>query len=406
MDSDKPHTVISFIGGRKYQVPAKYSPDSDSSNLDQFTCFSKLPPEIRTMIWQLAVPERITQVSRTAHHIDYDGDKSRREIPRTFFDYCPCTTKDACHHPGLPPVAQTCREAREAYKRLTDGSAWYEPYSFWGVAQPSNMWFNPSTDGSAWYVPNSFWGGAQPSKMWFNPSTDVLCLDQWGHKFDEFNMNILHQHAPRLVLVPFAEKVRVMAFSLGRRENIFYGGMYDEIVNIMADKNRCPRLETFMVYDETIYLHPREEVTLPANTVSAENPMALVNIRDTERIRHFKKAYESYSLPSHLDRKRVELLASLLTKDGLEYYTDYMNHEIVNMWAEELRRDEVTPRATDFMYILYDENLNRFRFIPFDRRHPWVRDVVMPRMPPFQIVVAFKLCQASDHQVHKPQSAI
>ncbi|KAK8011655.1 hypothetical protein PG990_010620 [Apiospora arundinis] len=367
MDSDKPHTVISFIGGRKYQVPAKYSPDTASSNLDQFTCFSKLPPEIRTMIWQLGA-------------IDYHSDGAQRKVPRTFFEYCPCTTKDAIHYLALPPVAQTCREAREAYQRLSVGSTWYDPFR--GVMR-------------------------RHEQTWFNPSTDVLCLDQWGHEFDELSRQVLGQHRTWINLDLFAQKVGAVAFSLGRQKNYFYGYVHRKIVLRMMDKNLWPRLETIMVYDDTIFLHPREGVTLPSNTLSVENPMALVDVRDTERIRHFKEVYESCSLPSHLDRRRVELLSSLLTKDGPGCYTDDLYQEAINLWANELKFDPKTPQPTRYnMYLGDPKSWDRFRFTPHDRRHPWVRDVVMPRMPPLQMVVAFKLCQASKHRVHQSSGAI
>ncbi|KAK7998395.1 hypothetical protein PG989_006435 [Apiospora arundinis] len=380
MGSDKPHTVISFIGGREYQVPAKYSPDSASSNLDQFTCFSKLPPEIRTMIWQLGVPERITHLTELAKAIDYDSDKAQRKVPRTFFEYCPCTTKDALHYLTLPPVAQTCREAREAYQRLSVGSTWCDP--FWNVMR-------------------------NHERTWFNPSKDVLCLDRWGHEFDELNIQALSQYRTWMHLDLFAQKVGAVAFSLGRQKNYFYGPVHRETVLTKMDKNLWPRLETIMVYDDTIFLHPREGVTLPSNTLSVENPMALVDVRDTERIRHFKEVYESCSLPSHLDRRRVELLSSLLTKDGPGCYTDDLYQEAINLWASDLRFDPETPQPTDYkMYLGDPKSWNRFRFTPHDRRHPWVRDMVMPRMPPLQMVVAFKLCQASKHRVHQPSGAI
>lgn len=168
----------------------------------------------------------------------------------------------------------------------------------------------------------------------------------------------------------------------------------------MADKKWWPRLETFMVCDKTIWFHPRPGATLPADTISAENPIALVNVRDTERVRHFKELYENYSLATHVDDERLELLNSLLTAQGRDEYIDLFHQDATSMWAGQM---ELTQLAFPWYSFLVDrkETTGKEHFVPRNRRSVWVRDVVMPHMPRFQWVVASKLCRAAPHVYYK-----
>ena len=127
-----------------------------------------------------------------------------------------------------------------------------------------------------------------------------------------------------------------------------------------------------MMYDKTVFIHPLEGASLPANTVSVENPLALVNVRDTKMIQHFKEAYKKSSLPSHLDSERLELLSSLLTKDGLDRYTDELHQEAVNIWVEHLYFDNDMPPAPCYQWeMLLPENRRHTEFsaLSYDRGH-------------------------------------
>ncbi|KAK8091254.1 hypothetical protein PG994_000759 [Apiospora phragmitis] len=378
--------VISFIGGREYQVAAK-AKQASSSSLEQFTCFSKLPPEIRTQIWNLAVPERVMQLS------PYAEVAGHRSGHLDFFNNYPCTPKNTRHHLALPPVAQVCREPHTAYRQIAKDVAWYQHVrnNQHHLHIRHNMALRPGMSKT------------RLEQTWFDPASDILCLDLWGQYRDDLAHCTIQIFPNELKLKVFAKSARAVAFSFG------CGGMdssdMDSAIFKMTNKSLWPRLETYMVYDRTVFFHPRPEAILPANTLSAENPIALVNVRDTERIRHFKDMYEACSLPSHLANDRVELLSSLLTAEGLEEYFDTMHQDATSMWAWKLHEDDNTiPQTVAFHKSLMlhpSKRTHKTLFPPYDRSHPWVRDVLMPRMPQFQWVVAFKLCQAPCHTAEK-----
>ncbi|KAK8079709.1 hypothetical protein PG997_007527 [Apiospora hydei] len=135
-------------------------------------------------------------------------------------------------------------------------------------------------------------------------------------------------------------------------------------------------------------------------TLSVESPVALVNVRDVERIRQFKEVYEGCSAPSHLDPKVVKHLSSLLTTESRERYLDLMRLNVISLWAEILFPDLHTGGTGANQFLLTDPGTWRrclHAFTPYNLRQHWVRDVIIPLVPQVQMVVAFKLCDAACH---------
>ncbi|KAK7957236.1 uncharacterized protein PG986_006458 [Apiospora aurea] len=135
-------------------------------------------------------------------------------------------------------------------------------------------------------------------------------------------------------------------------------------------------------------------------TLSVEISVALVNVRDVERIRQFQEVYETCSAPSHLDAKVVKHLSSLLTTEGRERYLDLLRLNVLSLWAEILFPDLLPAGPRENQFLLTDPGTWRrclHAFTPYDLRHPWLRDVIIPHVPQVQMVVAFKLCDAACH---------
>ncbi|KAK8050949.1 hypothetical protein PG993_002334 [Apiospora rasikravindrae] len=362
-DHDKGNgAIVSFVGGREYTVAAKAPSTHASPQLDQFTFFShpKFVIELRNMVWRFSMPERILLVGPLA-----ELDEHTHPWCHRYFEYAPCNSQSARKHLSLPAVAQTCHEARDEYLRLVrERAAWIHPVNY--TLRP-----NP-----------------RPQQTWFDPAVDVLCLDLIGH---HENIRWPHdQRANQVELDVFAKHLRTFAFSFRGRED-WYGRMdyFKYIVKNMTDKTLWPQLETFMAYDKMIFVHPRPG-----------NPVALVNVRDVERIRQFKEVYENFSAPSHLDPKVMKLLSSLLTKKTRDRYLDLMRLDIVSMWAGALFLDLYPGTEADREFHLtnpvgWKQILHAFT--PFNLKDPWVRDVIIPLVPKVQMAVAFKLCEAPCH---------
>ncbi|KAK8059208.1 hypothetical protein PG996_009138 [Apiospora saccharicola] len=372
--------IISFVGGRKYMNAAKADDTAVTPKLEEFTCFRRLPPEIRLKIWKLAAPQRIHLVGPYAEIPKNVGPY----LPRRFeFEYAPCTALAARKHHALPAVALSCPEAQVAYNKFVKGNAawWCQPVQY--TVQPNK----------------------RPEQTWFDPAGDVLCVDLMGHY--RYTRSRLGQEDNELKLDVFAKHLRAVAFSFSRSYDGWIGekGIYPIIVKKMTDRTLWPRLETFLLYEKMIFLHPRPGATLPSELLSVENPIALVNVRDTERIRRFKELYKNTALPSHRDPEVVEHLSSLLTTEGRNSHIDHLRLNVTSLWANILLHDLKPvircPYGTKYRetHCLTRDQLDpsKHYFIPWQMDHPWVQNEIMPRMPQIQMVVAFKLCVSAHH---------
>ncbi|KAI1753183.1 hypothetical protein F4782DRAFT_529914 [Xylaria castorea] len=90
-----------------------------------FTCFSKLPPEIKLMIWELAIPARIINL----------GNIERSPMNPFFKRWYPA-----------PPVAHACHDSRQLARRTGSISTFGTPMHGANMLRPSITWFDSHRD--------------------------------------------------------------------------------------------------------------------------------------------------------------------------------------------------------------------------------------------------------------------
>lgn len=91
------------------------SPDALSD--ERFTLFSKLPIELRTIIWKLALEPRVIEIRKFV--VDCSPAAETYEEDRGFFNF-----------EAVPNVLQACQDSRRAVIAmypLSFGSVWYKP---------------------------------------------------------------------------------------------------------------------------------------------------------------------------------------------------------------------------------------------------------------------------------------
>lgn len=174
--STKSGHVGLIAGTLRVQLPSRrfsstlgttyYMPATSSSNPREFTCFMKLAPELRTMIWKLAIPERVIFLSPFAEFVG-------KAIRKHFYTDYPCNAHEARHYLTLPPLAHVCQESRRVYHEFVKNGEWVP-----AVDNSRRIrWKFHHPDRTQELVRK---GKPKSGQTYFNPANDILCLDLWG----------------------------------------------------------------------------------------------------------------------------------------------------------------------------------------------------------------------------------
>ncbi|ORY62254.1 uncharacterized protein BCR38DRAFT_437951 [Pseudomassariella vexata] len=329
---------------------------SKLKTLSEFTCFPRLPPEIRQLIWQFAIPIRVFE-------IDY--------LHATLG---PSESGCSCDRPAwplpAPRIARVCREARHVSQILGG----------WRLLEAKDYGFNIT---GRW--------------TWFDSGADTLCVYTWNYRNRPnsndaryFNLHAFCQTATNICVGlssltwdPLPMPL-FFAFRLG-------------------DRKLWPRLANYMFFNDTIHLHLPPEAIRTQTLFTEGSYTALVDIRDTKKLKQCQELWDQHCL-GHANATRrwmPEITPNsfpgiLNSPERAEEYARRQHDRLRNIWLHAhysalLDGDDMLQDRTLFKPDSIDPSKPRFL-----HHHPWARKT-LAKMPDYRLVIVVRMCKDYIH---------
>ncbi|KAH6654772.1 hypothetical protein BKA67DRAFT_289088 [Truncatella angustata] len=341
----------------------------------QFTCFFRLPTELRLKIWRLC--EARARVAEL--------DLPIKEIVETDCDLLYISLRN-CKQPAF---AQACREARQV--AFEDGGF---------------LWEIPETKG----IPD-LCAVNRTSETWFYPRSDIVHLN-WTAAYELYgddpdSVSVLNGYRPVARAVSFMADATV-AFDWSGRGPTFFLPVVDRSVNAHLQ----PRKE-YMVCLAEIIIHATEEQVLASGTFEGlAAPIQILDPFDDHKAVHAMHQLWQHGRPG--DSKQDEygeifdaLLNPEIFANLLERWREAVsNNWLGHVWAQEAERGTLSEiDGRDQIWRWRDLSRPESPFLPgldpeliseelhcFNLSHPWVVST-LASMPIFRPMILFRHCE-------------
>ncbi|KAK7757778.1 hypothetical protein SLS62_000156 [Diatrype stigma] len=390
-----------------------------------FTCFTRLPPEIRHMIWQLLLPgPRIFEV------------RASGRSP-------PCKNGRLSQFLEPPVLASVCRESRQVAMfsgrwRFVSGHEINRSSGGGGDDDGSSTSSGGGSDSS---------GDRRGRWTWFDAKTDVLFVHEWWYNSTKVSSsstapplstyyptpwqaahNPYPGHNRFFDLRDFCKDVRTICL---HTDSLVWNPL--PVPNIFAfnlmNRQLWPRLETYLFCSDVVQLclpgkairalaAAEEEVGGDGNIIfGADRQMAIVGVDDHARLARLQAAicYGQYGgRDEHLEaalRNRVTtapssyhmpacgppppLMVRLVDPELNRRYAAKQRERLRNVWLHAY----YSALPDEAPEVRRPAGLFQTEFLPnpyrpcFNHGHPWAREA-LAKMPDYRLVVVFQLCMA------------
>ncbi|KAH9908383.1 hypothetical protein F4778DRAFT_776684 [Xylariomycetidae sp. FL2044] len=391
---------------------------SKTKPLTEFTCFPRLPPEIRHMIWLCNITDpapRLFQVESLSWHA---------QPPR---DWNPCAADPACKPLPAPALLHTCAESRAlVLGGLQASRATHDDDD--DARDKSHPQAQPAGPRPIPLRALGFGPGLEHRRTWFDPAGDVLCVNAWhyGVGTDHFGRDVRRLYD----LSGFSPHVRRICFSLA---SIRHGGsdepeqeLLPEVLELVArdlvDAAVCPQLQEFMLYDPLVALHVRHPngnangkgkgknrssssrsggVVVPRDLFPYGTAGVLVDARDKVKIARMRDFYRGNCMVRAGDETAYDDVWDLIDGGQRAYdkYAERMLTPLRNLWtmyhphSAEIFRGRGPNGPAGGAGELVSSPTGP---VQFDFAHPAVARV-LARMPEYRLMVLFRLCRCEVH---------
>ncbi|KAI1136703.1 hypothetical protein F5Y05DRAFT_101692 [Hypoxylon sp. FL0543] len=349
-----------------------------------FPQFSKLPAELRLLIWRFALPRRVFEIRRETVSIRRDGEANvTKELDH---DTWRVRSSDLVAVLLAPPaLLSVCREARKCVLRT--GS--------WKCV------------------------GSRPRGInhvirlttWFDPSTDTLCFDDsvtqsLTRPITEQNGLIMeHVNNPAVTRFYFATSpaspVCVSLAALAGASGKFFAEQWKRKRGFWSG------VPLYQFYHDSVLMHlgrsPKVQQVFGKGADRCYT--LLVDAHDRAKLRQLKKLYVEESDPAFFQRRVADWLGDIV--DPEEGYIEQAYRDLKNLWLKA--QDDVPSSA--FILSADRSNIQMRSLIEpgavlrtvqqFDHAHDWCKEKIKS-MPDMQLVVHFRLC-ITEHDIGREQ---
>jgi hypothetical protein len=346
----------------------------------QFTCFPRLPAELRLAIWKLCLPQRVIELD-SPNNLGFDT---------------PCELQHTSHLNLRPPViTHVCHEARQV--ALENGRA---------VADDTDA----NNDGRL-----PFWSDSNAlGHTWWNPGNAVVHLN-W------FLPSKYHTRPP----LPFFLRKAAQAGGGASIVSNLVHDFDDDIEKVRPSEEVLCLLEkgrkSYMVCLKMISLHVTDEEAARSGLFGrlVEERVQLVDPFDEETIRKFHNLW-SHGPPE--DAAPAEFFDLALSKkerfhDRIKQWGDNVEKVwVATKWLQLKRRSANAGKSDEIWLNIGEEgggspstmfiNLWRFNISQCapNKDHPWVKSV-LDSIPEFRPMIMFRLCRQECYPPNLPKGA-
>ncbi|KAI0013223.1 hypothetical protein F4779DRAFT_442228 [Xylariaceae sp. FL0662B] len=329
-----------------------------------FPRFAELPPELRILIWQFALPRRVFEIRKETVPVKKNGEPdTANELDH---DTWRLRSSDLAALLLAPPaLLSVCHEARQVALRF-----------------------------GSWKSVGSRPRGASRVirlETWFDPSTDTLCFDDTSLQNSSGpptgqNPAIIRFYFCSSPASPLCISLAALSGTPGK----FF------VEQWQRKRGFWTGVPQYLFYHDSIVMHldrsPRVQELFGKGLDRCH--ILLVDTHDRKKLRRLRKLYIKASDPAYFDSKLADWLGDIINSG--EGYAEQCYTDLKNLWLKG------QPDIPSSALASSEDRLIRMRSVikpgglldtiqEFDHEHPWCGKI-LKTMPPMQLVIHFRLC--------------